>query len=83
MELLSRYNFSIEHSAGKTNEADGLSRRPDLLASMRVTKLRSSILASVASSYWEDPWFQDPDNRQGLEMRGGIWYQGDAVVIPA
>jgi hypothetical protein len=30
VELVSRYTFDVEHSPGKLNVADGLSRRPDL-----------------------------------------------------
>ena len=82
VEILNRFNFTVEHSSGKSNLADGLSRRPDLLATLRVTELRSDILSRVASAYWDDPWMQNPENRKGFEMRGGIWYKGDSIVIP-
>ncbi|KAK9834836.1 hypothetical protein WJX81_002602 [Elliptochloris bilobata] len=82
VEILAQFQYTIEHKAGKANLADGLSRRPDLLANLRVTELRSGILSRVAACYWEDPWFEDPAHREGLAMRGGIWYKGEAVVVP-
>ena len=48
---LAQFKYTIEHKAGKINMADGLSRRPDLLATLQVTELLTGVMTRIAAGY--------------------------------
>ena len=85
VELLAPYNFTIEHKAGTSNLADGLSRRPDLLGALNAFQLEARIADRLGDAYWGDEWFMEAANREGLERRAGLWYLSgtDEIVVPA
>ncbi len=86
VEELSQYHFSLEHIAGKDNTADPLSRRPvlsALTARFTAEQLTGKITQQLSAAYWRDDFFLDPANREGLECRGGLWFKGSRLVIPA
>ena len=37
---------------------------------------------AIQAAYQLDPWFSDAGNLQGLTQRDGIWYKGNAMVVP-
>ncbi len=40
-------------------------------------------IAEVQAGYGQDPWFADPQNLANLSHDRGLWFHGDALVIPA
>lgn len=82
MEELAQFDFEIKGIKGEKNMADGLSRRPDLMLVLRVQELQKELTGVIATGYWSDPWFHQPENRAGLTLKEGLWYKEDKVVVP-
>ena len=36
----------------------------------------------IREAYAGDPWFKDPQNTVDLELRDGLWWKGDVIVVP-
>ena len=40
------------------------------------------MLSQIVQGYGTDPWFQQEQHLAGLELYNGLFYKGDALVIP-
>jgi hypothetical protein len=39
-------------------------------------------LEEIIQGYSQDPWFSESCNTNPLRQMGGVWYQGDQIVVP-
>jgi hypothetical protein len=91
-EFLSRFNMEWKHIPGRVNVADPLSRHPDFVKHMSILSSSmcslespvdqhfTEVQAKVKAAYERDPYFQEPPS--DLELREGLWYKDDMLVIP-
>ena len=81
MELLANYKFKIQYKPGKTNQADGLSRRPDYQIHYLTSAVPpAAFLQQVREAYRRDPSMRSP--REQWEIREGLYYNSGRLVIP-
>jgi hypothetical protein len=73
--------LEILYKRGAENQADALSRRPDLMLNLLVIPL-PQIQAAIRAAYLTDPAFSDADFIQNMRTARGFWFHNGRLVIP-
>jgi hypothetical protein len=68
----------ISYKEGKSNLADPLSRRPDLLSMSTVSSI--DILPDIKNGYKTDTYYTNPP--KFLQQVDGIWFFKDRIAVP-
>lgn len=73
--------LEIHYKRGGENQADALSRRPDLMLNLLVIPL-PQIEQAIRAAYLTDPAFGDADFTESMRTGRGLWYRNGRLVIP-